>query len=49
MVPNVKFATNLNVSNGNAFRIVINKANSYPIDCYAEFILQPNYTDITCS
>lgn len=47
MVPNVEFATNLNVSNGNAFRIVINKANSYPTDCYAEFILQPNYTDIT--
>lgn len=47
MVPNVEFATNLNVSNGNAFRIVINKVNSYPTDCYAEFILQPNYTDIT--
>lgn len=47
LVPNVEFATNLNVSKHNAFRIVINKANSYPIDCYAEFILQPNYTDIT--
>lgn len=47
LVPNIEFATNLNVSKGNTFRIVINKANSYPTDCYAEFILQPNYTDIT--
>jgi hypothetical protein len=35
------------VTNADTFRIVINKANSYPTDCYAEFILQPNYDDIS--
>lgn len=47
LVPNVQFATNPVVTNADTFRIVINKTNNYPTDCYAEFILQPNYTDIT--